>query len=91
MRRLDDKTVIPLGIAILAIGGGGMWISSYISTIGYTSSRVDAIEQERKEERREYNERVKEQNQHLRALLEDVAWIKGSMQRERARRGRSTD
>jgi hypothetical protein len=82
MGRIDDKTQIPLGLAILAIGGGAMWISSYLSTIGYTASRVDAIEAERREERKEYNE-------HLRVLREDIATIKGYLQRERARRGRS--
>jgi hypothetical protein len=85
MGRIDDKTTIPLGIAILAIGGAAMWVSSQVSTIGYTASRVDAIEAERREERREYSENVKEFRKELQEFQRELERIKGYLQRERSR------
>lgn len=56
MKALTENTLIPLGIAILAIGGGSMWITSLYAEVQSTSTAVKEARTRQEETSKTLNE-----------------------------------
>lgn len=62
---ITDKTLIPLGLAVIAIGGGSMWLTSVYATGIQTRQMVEQIQSDRTESKKEYNKILIEINSRL--------------------------
>jgi vacuolar-type H+-ATPase subunit I/STV1 len=68
MNKLTEGTLIPIGLAVIAIGGGSMWLTSMYSAIN--EARATLIEV--KEEQKEYV-------RHLSEIHRELSEIRGEL------------
>jgi len=58
---ITDKTLIPLGLAVIAIGGGSMWLTEVYAEVKDTSRHVERLAAVQEE----YNKNLIEINNRL--------------------------
>ena len=61
MSKITDGTLIPLGLAVVAIGGGSMWLTTMYAAINEARATI----QEVKADQREYTRNLEEINKTL--------------------------
>lgn len=44
MKSLSENTLIPIGLAVIVIGGGAAWLTDLHSSIAATEARVSKVE-----------------------------------------------
>ena len=61
MSKITDGTLVPLGLAVVAIGGGAAWLTTMYSAINEARATI----QEVKADQREYTRNLEEINKTL--------------------------
>lgn len=74
MNTLSDKTRVSLGIAVIAIGGGSMWLTNLASALSQVRSEVAELKVEQKADKAV-----------LYQMAADIAVIKTLLEKQRGK------
>lgn len=72
MTKITEMTLIPLGVALISIGGGAAWLTRIHIQMDANAASIQSIE-----------ENQTEYSKDIRQIAVDIAEIKGELKRQR--------
>jgi hypothetical protein len=64
MERINEQTLIPIGIAILVIGSAALWVAGVNAQMTYASTAIAEV----REDQKQYNSHLEEIRSRLSAI-----------------------
>lgn len=68
--KVDDKALIPIGLAVLVFGGGAAWLTTIHSKVEASVQKIEKVEI-----------RLDKRDEKLDVIQKDIAEIKGELKR----------
>ena len=77
MKSINENTLIPLGLAVITIGGGAIWLTQLSVQTRANAEILDKIQQDRSIARAEYLKNVEEIKVSLAEIKVELKIIRG--------------